>query len=127
MLSLPQSERQGEAGMKRANARSTQGATLGTLGAGPLRPRSPDKRLQRTVALAATCLLLLATAVQAAEPRDPATGPRLAAKLDAPLTASWLNVELRTLLERVAAERQLAVLIDRRIDPNRVCALEVRE
>lgn len=77
--------------------------------------------------MSAAILAILATPAAAADiPEAFQTGPKLAARLDAPLTATWLNVELRTMAGRISENRRVAVVIDRRIDPNRLVTLESR-
>ncbi len=45
------------------------------------------------------------------------TGSRFQTELDRTLTASWANVELRGLLQKIGDERRVAILLDRRVDP----------
>ena len=59
-----------------------------------------------------------------APPVDPLTGGKFTAALDAPLSGSWVNAELRTLLTRIAETRRTAVFLDRRLDPNRVLTFD---
>lgn len=60
-------------------------------------------------------ILLLATTVGA----DPwITGPKFAAEWDRPLTVAFENTELRDTLRKLGPERQLSLVLDRRIDPN---------
>jgi hypothetical protein len=46
------------------------------------------------------------------------TGSRFRAKLNEPALANWQNVELRDVLEQISQDRHVALLLDRRIDPN---------
>lgn len=55
-------------------------------------------------------------------PRDqplaaPLTGSKFHQQLDQQTSGSWTNVELRSLLNKLASERRVAFLLDRRIDP----------
>jgi hypothetical protein len=59
-----------------------------------------------------------------APPVDPLTGGKFTAALDAPLSGSWVNAELRTLLSRIAETRRTALFLDRRLDPNRVLTFD---
>jgi hypothetical protein len=45
------------------------------------------------------------------------SGPRFHAELERSLAGSWSNVELRSVLNKIANERRIAILLDRRIDP----------
>ncbi len=56
-----------------------------------------------------------------------ATSVRLEERLGASLSASWVNVDLRTLLLRIGRERQVALILDRRIDPSRLQSFEARQ
>lgn len=55
------------------------------------------------------------------------TGPKGAAAWDRPLTAAFENAELRETLRRLGPERQLAVLLDRRIDPNQTVTFSMQQ
>lgn len=65
----------------------------------------------------AAMLMIGPTLVTAADPL--LTGPKFRAELEHPLTASWDNVELRDLLVRSGRDRRMAIVLDRRVDPNR--------
>ena len=63
-------------------------------------------------------------------PRDRATtefltGPKFQAELDKPLSGSWTNVELRTLLNKLASKAGIAILLDRRVDPTTTIPVEI--
>ena len=45
------------------------------------------------------------------------TGARFLTEIDRTLSASWANVELRDLLQKIGDERRVAILLDRRVDP----------
>lgn len=51
-------------------------------------------------------------------------GGRFDAELNSGLTASWKNVPLRPVLRRIEDERQISILLDRRIDPLREIAID---
>ena len=53
----------------------------------------------------------------AAPANDFLIGPKFHLELDQATSGSWNNVELRSLLNKLAAERRVAILLDRRIDP----------
>ena len=55
--------------------------------------------------------------VAATPATDFLTGPKFHLELDQATSGSWTNVELRSLLNKLAAERRVAILLDRRIDP----------
>lgn len=60
----------------------------------------------------------------AAHPADPLTGGKFTAALDAPLSGSWVNSDLRTLLARIAETRRTAIFLDRRLDPDRALSFD---
>ena len=45
------------------------------------------------------------------------TGNRFQQEMERPFSGSWSNLEFRQLLKEVAAHRQIAIVLDRRIDP----------
>jgi len=49
-----------------------------------------------------------------------ATGAAFREELQRDISASWENIELRSVLSRLQAERRVAVLLDCRVDPNAV-------
>lgn len=53
------------------------------------------------------------------------TGKRFQQELDQPLSGSWANLEFRQLVKDVSAERLVAVVIDRRIDPSAQIPIQV--
>lgn len=68
-------------------------------------------------------LLLLATF--GAEPW--ATGPKCAAEWNRSLTAVFENAELRGVLKQLGPDRQLALVLDRRIDPNQTVTFSLQQ
>src|SRR3990172_5179417 len=46
-------------------------------------------------------------------------GEKFRSALDRKITATWKSVSLRSILHAIARERELAILLDRRIDPGR--------
>lgn len=52
------------------------------------------------------------------------TGGRFTAKLQRPLTASFKGLTLRDVLRRISDEREIAILLDRRIDPSQEVAVD---
>jgi len=55
------------------------------------------------------------------------TGAHFRTQLDQPLSADWSNVPLRDVLARLSQDRQIALLRDRRIDPDRPLTLQIRQ
>ena len=51
-------------------------------------------------------------------------GGRFTAELDRGLTASWSGLSAREVLGRISAEREIAILLDRRIDPSQEIAVD---
>ena len=45
------------------------------------------------------------------------TATKFRAELGRPLTATWQNVPLRTIIRRISENRNISLLLDRRIDP----------
>lgn len=45
-------------------------------------------------------------------------------ELERGLSASWRNIDLRTVLRRIADDRKMAIVLDRGVDPNREVAFE---
>lgn len=69
-------------------------------------------------------ILLLATTVGA----DPwFTGPKFAAEWERPLTVAFENAELRDTLRKLAPERQLSLVLDRRIDPSATVSFTMQQ
>lgn len=54
------------------------------------------------------------------------TGPLFAKALDTKISASWRNVELRSILNRLADEHKTAVILDRGIDPTQELELDIK-
>jgi hypothetical protein len=52
------------------------------------------------------------------------TGHRLTTALQQPISASWKGVPLRTVLRRLSHEREVAILLDRRVDPDQLVQVE---
>lgn len=49
---------------------------------------------------------------------DLQVGPAFRKALAGRISATWQNVELRTILRRISSDQEVAILLDRRIDPN---------
>lgn len=65
-----------------------------------------------------------------ATPRDRrpdsfATGPKFQTELNQATSGTWENVELRALLNALGAQRRIAILLDRRIDPTAQLPVEI--
>jgi hypothetical protein len=76
--------------------------------------------------LASTCAGQTGTnATTARSTPDSLTGPRFRVELDQATSGSWLNVELRTLFNKLSAERRIAILLDRRVDPSVQMPVEI--
>jgi hypothetical protein len=75
------------------------------------------------------CVLALAGPANEAVLNRPvpqrATGAIFTKALETKVSASWRNVELRTILHRLAEEHQTAVLLDRSINPNQELDLDL--
>jgi len=82
-------------------------------------------------ALAAALLLVssfaLGQAVAAELPAEWRTGPALEQQLTMPLTLHWPKVPLRSSLEKLSGIQRVAMMLDRRIDPNQLVELELRD
>lgn len=79
-----------------------------------------------------TAFLLCAAALAAASEVElnrpvPAlqVGRRFRAALEEPVSAAWAHVPVRAILKKVSAERQVSILLDRRIDPTRELSIDV--
>jgi hypothetical protein len=55
------------------------------------------------------------------------TQGRFAAALDRPISATWKGVGLRTILRRLSHEREIAILLDRRVDPEQGIEIDTGE
>ncbi len=71
-----------------------------------------------------TAVLLLAM-MWGAEPW--VTGPKCAVEWDRSLTAVFENAELRNVLKQLGPDRHLALVLDRRIDPNQTVTFSLRQ
>lgn len=67
--------------------------------------------------LAAALIFRLFAATTAADDKV-RTGQRFRTELQEPATANWESVELRDVLDALQTQRQIAILLDRRIDPS---------
>lgn len=56
---------------------------------------------------------------------DRLTGGPFRAELDRPVSASWSNLDLRSILTRIAETRRVAILLDRRIDSTQKLAVDL--
>ncbi len=74
--------------------------------------------------MTAVLLLLLLTTI-GAEPW--ATGPKCATEWNRSLTAVFENAELRSVLKQLGPDRQLALVLDRRIDPNQTVTFSLQQ
>jgi hypothetical protein len=52
---------------------------------------------------------------------------RFIAALDRPISGSWKGVSLRSILRRLSREREIAILIDRRVDPDQELEIDTGE
>jgi hypothetical protein len=66
-----------------------------------------------------------ATHARAAEPSGWASGPTLAQKLTAPLSVGWQGTPLARALAGLAESQDVAILRDRRVDPNQSIELAI--
>ena len=82
---------------------------------------SPREIPFRFLAALAICTGLSSASGVIADDRASAvllTGPKYRQALAQPLSGSWTNIELRSLLNEVAAERHISILLDRRLNPS---------
>lgn len=75
----------------------------------------------------ASLLLSVQTAMADPAPRSWLVGRDFTEALDLPLNVTWKNSELRPALLGLSAARRMAMVIDRRIDPNRVINLDASQ
>lgn len=54
------------------------------------------------------------------------TGQKFEWALDQPVVATWQNAEFRRAVESLSEQRQIPLVIDRRLDPNRIFTHEIR-
>jgi hypothetical protein len=99
----------------------------------------PDGRrpLARRPGLLALCLCLLLTSTLAGGTRSaifseslPAryrTQSRFSAAIDRPIAGSWKGVSLRSILRRLSREREVSILLDRRVDPDQLIDIDTGE
>jgi hypothetical protein len=90
--------------------------------------RIADARFWRVLAVAATMWSCTGTTGQ--EQPSVLTGPRFKAELDKPISIARDSIahegaELRPLLQRIASERGVALVLDRRVDPSRRIDLDL--
>jgi hypothetical protein len=100
------------------------------------RKRPPAQRLFKRHAADATLLLLLV--ILACEPIPGAstgvlpdllptryrTQGRFTAALEQPISATWRGISIRSLLRRLSRDREIAILLDRRVDPDQEAGLD---
>ncbi|HET6327019.1 MAG TPA: STN domain-containing protein [Planctomycetaceae bacterium] len=55
------------------------------------------------------------------------TGRRFTTALEQPISASWKGVPLRSILRRLSHEREVSILLDRRVDPEQEVQLETSD
>ncbi|HEY4258654.1 MAG TPA: hypothetical protein VGM98_00785, partial [Schlesneria sp.] len=55
------------------------------------------------------------------------TGQKFQIELAQSTSGTWANVEFRAVLNALATQRRVAILLDRRIDPTRSIPVEIRE
>ena len=65
-----------------------------------------------------TCLAQTESSSNPVAPTEWLTGARYRHELEQPFSGSWSSVEYRQLLRDVSADRRIAILIDRRLDPS---------
>ena len=46
------------------------------------------------------------------------TGPKFRQEIEQPFSGNWSNIAFRPLLQGIAADRQIAIILDRRVDPS---------
>lgn len=55
------------------------------------------------------------------------TQGRFTAALDGPISATWKGVALRSVLRRISHEREISILVDRRVDPDQQIEIDTGE
>jgi hypothetical protein len=55
------------------------------------------------------------------------TQTRFAAALERPIAGNWKGVSLRSILRRLSREREIAILLDRRVDPDQLIDIDTGE
>jgi len=81
------------------------------------------------------CLILTATMVGGRRstifseplPARYRTQARFAAALERPIAGNWKGVSLRSILRRLSREREVAILLDRRVDPDQTIDIDTGE
>ena len=71
--------------------------------------------------------LLFNAAAAAAAPIEYVTGPKLLRQLEQPVTIAWSNVSFREAIASLSTSQRLAVVVDRRVDPDKPFSLKVAE
>ncbi len=62
-------------------------------------------------------LILCLPAMSGADDIPWRTGVRFRSELHEPITANWRSVELRSVLQQISLDREVSILLDRRVDP----------
>ena len=92
-----------------------------------MRVYQPGKMSCRWVVVAAVTLALLAPLSRADDNVTWLTGPALRKKLDQPVGIGWSQTPLRDGLQGLARTHQVAIILDRRIDPGQPLDLNLRD
>ena len=92
----------------------------------PVRTQAPRYSLTGLGVLAISSAIFLSPAA-AAENVVWKTGPEFKRQLDAKTGLTWPESPLRDALMRLAQSQQVAIVLDRRVDPQRVVSIENRE
>src|SRR5438477_7523947 len=70
------------------------------------------------------CAACIGMAVFADAPSDFVTGKTFETAIARPISATWENVDLRTVTRRVSGQLKVSVLVDRRLDPSHEIAMQ---
>ena len=100
-----------------------------------VKPPSQVPQAEWDTSVAALVLFVTNVWLSAAEPAVDAaaapvnwvTGRKAEESLSRPVLASWQNVPLREVLQRLSRVEGLSILLDRRLDPGREVSLETKE
>src|SRR5579872_7122808 len=55
------------------------------------------------------------------------TQSRFSAAIERPIAGTWKGVSLRSILRRLSREREVSILLDRRVDPDQVIDIDTGE
>jgi hypothetical protein len=91
---------------------------------------TPARAIFRAMSLAAAIALTAPASIQAASADEPIawqTGDKLRAQLDQEIGATWAGDPFRRALKRLARSQHVAILLDRRVDPDQKIELSFED